>query len=36
MVTDEMAVMNVLKTVFGYENFKNDIQKRATISIYKG
>ncbi|XP_043498630.1 ATP-dependent DNA helicase Q5-like [Polistes fuscatus] len=27
---------NVLKSVFGYDHFKSDIQKRATTAIYKG
>lgn len=27
---------SVLKSVFGYETFKSDIQKRATTAVYKG
>lgn len=26
----------VLKSVFGYDDFKSDIQKQATSTIYKG
>lgn len=25
-----------LKTIFGYDDFKSDIQKRATTAIHKG
>lgn len=26
----------VLKSVFGYDDFKSDIQKQATTAVYKG
>ncbi|KYN23424.1 PREDICTED: ATP-dependent DNA helicase Q5-like [Trachymyrmex cornetzi] len=29
-------LLNVLKLKFGYDDFKNDIQKQATITIHKG
>lgn len=29
-------LQNVLKSKFGYDEFKNDIQKEATTAIYKG
>lgn len=32
----EGHVMSVMKNVFGYENFKNDIQRNAIISICEG
>lgn len=29
-------LQNVLKSKFGYDNFKNDIQKQAITAIHKG
>lgn len=29
-------LQSVLKSKFGYDNFKNDIQKQAIIAIHKG
>ncbi|KOC60962.1 ATP-dependent DNA helicase Q5 [Habropoda laboriosa] len=36
MSDEDVSVMNALKSVFGYEKFKNDIQKQAIVSICKG
>ncbi|XP_031840604.1 ATP-dependent DNA helicase Q5 [Nomia melanderi] len=36
MNNDDSHVTGILRTVFGYKNFKNDIQKEATIAISKG
>lgn len=29
-------IVSILKSVFGYENFKNNVQKKAIIAICKG
>lgn len=36
MCNEENRVTNVLKSVFGYEDFKNDVQKEAILAICEG
>lgn len=36
MSNDKSNVTSILRTVFGYKNFKNEIQKEATIAISEG
>lgn len=33
---EDKMLSTVLKSVFGYDDFKSDIQKQATFAIYKG
>ncbi|OAD59223.1 ATP-dependent DNA helicase Q5 [Eufriesea mexicana] len=36
MCNQESSVMSLLKSVFGYEDFKNDVQKEAIVAICEG
>lgn len=33
---EDKMLSTILKSVFGYDDFKSDIQKQATSAIYKG